>query len=133
MSSLSSNPLANFTKGSVVYPDDLIIEGVPFATWDVTIASGADLTRGAVLGKVTADGKYKLSASAAGDGSEVPSAILVHDAAASGADVATVAYVRADVNENSSLLNFGTGHTVASTRDGLRDKLILFQKGSRIG
>ena len=53
----------------------------------VTIASGADLKIGSVLGKITATGKYALSAPGASDGSEDPAAILITDAAAASADV----------------------------------------------
>ena len=38
----------------------------------VTIISGQNLVRGAVLGKITASGKYNLSLSAAADGSQTP-------------------------------------------------------------
>lgn len=53
----------------------------------VTIASGADLKIGSVLGKITANGKYALSAPGASDGSEDPVAILITDADAASADV----------------------------------------------
>lgn len=53
----------------------------------VTIASGADLTVGAVLGKITASGKYALSDPTATDGSQTPIAVLIMPAAAASADV----------------------------------------------
>jgi hypothetical protein len=53
-----------------------------------TIASGAGvLPRGALLGKITATGKYILSLAAAADGSQVPDAILLEPVDATAADV----------------------------------------------
>lgn len=69
--------------------------------------------------------KYKLSLAAAVDGSQEPNAILANDANASAADVATVAYIAGTFN--SGAMTFGTGHTAASTKDGLRDKGIFIK------
>ena len=88
-------------------------------TRDVTIVSGQTLVRGALLGKITASGKYNLSLVGAGDGSEVPVAILVVDTDASAGDLAAPIYEAGEFNE--AAITFGTGHTVASVRDGLRD------------
>lgn len=62
--------------------------------------------------------KYKLSASAATDGSERPVAILVQDADATAGDVEALIHERGDFSEPA--LNFGTGHTAATVRDALR-------------
>jgi len=113
---------ASFSS-SQYQPDQLLAGETPPVSRKVTILDGQDLTRGAVLGKITASGKYILSLSAAGDGSEVPDAILAEDATADGADAEAMAYFRADVNENS--LTIGTGHTAASIREGLRAKGIF--------
>lgn len=64
--------------------------------------------------------KYKLSASAATDGSAVPDAVLAENCDASAADAVTVAYFSGHLNE--SALTLGAGHTAASIRDGLRNK-----------
>ncbi|HEY8732269.1 MAG TPA: head decoration protein, partial [Candidatus Limnocylindria bacterium] len=45
----------------------------------ITLITGQNLARGAVLGKITASGKYTLSLSAAVDGSQVPDRILAQD------------------------------------------------------
>ena len=45
----------------------------------VTIISGQNLVRGAVLGKITASGKYNLSLSAAADGSQRDCAVQASD------------------------------------------------------
>lgn len=91
----------------------------------MTIASGANLTKGAVLGKITASGKYKLSASAASDGSEAPDAILAETANAASADVQAVVYFSGEFNDLA--LTLGAGHTVASIKAGLRDKNIYLR------
>lgn len=115
-----------FTDQGTYTPDNLIAGEYPRVERVVTIANSAALTKGAVLGKITASGKYQLSASAAGDGSETPDAILAEDADASAADVEAVVYFSGEFNE--SALSLGTGHTVDGVRAGLRDKNIYLRK-----
>lgn len=68
--------------------DLVVLEHDKFYSRDVvTIASGADLKVGAVLGKITSNGKYVLSNPAASDGSQTPVAVLLKDADAASADV----------------------------------------------
>lgn len=86
----------------------------------VTILSGQNLKRGAVLGKITASGKYTLSASGASDGSQTPDLILAQDVDASAADKPALAYARGDFA--ASALTLGAGHTAASITEGLRAK-----------
>jgi hypothetical protein len=65
----------------------------------ITVLSGQDLGAGAVLGKVTASGKYKALDPAAVDGSEAAAGILFDAVDASTADAEGVAIVRlAEVN-----------------------------------
>src|SRR5918993_1555799 len=65
----------------------------------ITVLSGETLEAGAVLGKVTASGKYKALDPAAVDGSEVAAGILYDAVDASAADAEGVAIVRlAEVN-----------------------------------
>lgn len=107
-------------------PDNLLAGDFDRETRTVTIVSGtAALTRGAVLGRVTASGKYNLSLAAAGDGSEVPEAILAEDADASAADVEAPVYLTGTFNEDA--ITIGTGHTADSIRQGLRDKGIFLK------
>lgn len=101
-----------------ITPGDLLIGDYPVATVPVTIAAGADLVRGSVLGQITANDKYSLSASAAGDGSETPKLVLAVDAAASAADVDAVAYASAQLN--AAKLVLGAGHTTASVEAAFR-------------
>lgn len=117
---------SGFTAQDAYSPDRLFAGEFPRADGKVTIASSAALTRGAVLGKVTATGKYLLSASAAGDGSQVPDVILAEDADASGGDVEALVYLTGQFNEDA--LTLGTGHTVASIRQGLRERGIFLAK-----
>ena len=109
---------------STYSPDGLIAGNSNLLTsQSIVLISGQNLKRGAVLGKITAGGKYNLSLAAAGDGSETPDLILAEDTDASAADVATVAYHRGDFDENKIIL--GAGHTAASIREGLRSKAIV--------
>lgn len=91
-----------------------------------TLASGQKLTRGALLGKVTAGGAFKLSASAASDGSQNPVVVLAHDADATAGAVEILFYERGDFN--IAAMTFGTGHTADSVRDALRDLNIILIK-----
>ena len=114
-----------FTNQGSYTPDNLIAGEYPRVARVVTIASGANLAQGALLGKITASGKFKLSASAATDGSEVPDAILAEAANATAADVQAVVYFSGDFNE--SALSLGAGHTLASVKAGLRDRNIYLR------
>ncbi len=107
-------------------PDQLHAGDFPIRTLDVTIASGQNLTRGALLGKITASGKYVLSLAAAADGSQTPVAILAEDVDATGGDKSGIVYVSGDFNENA--ITYGTGHTADSVRAGLRDLNIYIHK-----
>jgi len=94
----------------------------------VVIISGQNLTRGAVIGKITASGKYTLSLSGASDGSQVPDLILAENIDASAADAAALAYSRGDFLIPG--LTIGTAHTAASITEGLRTKGIVLFPGT---
>lgn len=111
---------ASFTSTTLTY--DGLQVGNEYHSISITLISGQNLARGAVLGKITASGKYTLSASAAGNGSETPAAILADSCDASGGDKTCVAYVTGDFDQNKVTL--GAGHTLASIWDGLRGKQI---------
>lgn len=78
------------------YAGDVVLfeEDNRYSREAVTIASGADLTVGAVLGKITASGKYAHNNPAAADGSQTAVAVLLEDADAAAADVTAVVLVR---------------------------------------
>lgn len=107
-------------------PDRLIAGAYPIETRKVTLVSGQNLVRGAVLGKITSGGKYTLSLSASSDGSQVPDAVLVDTTDASGGDKEVMVYTRGEFNE--AALTIGTGHTADSIREGLRVKNIHLKK-----
>jgi len=110
--------LASFSSSSYS-PDSLLLEG-DVISQPVILLAGQNLLRGAVLGKITVGGKYVLSLSASADGSQVPDCILAEDTNATAADVSTIAYLNATVNQNALIL--GTGQTIALIKEGLRGK-----------
>jgi len=112
-------PPASFSE-TTYDPDRLIAgEADDLVSEKVTIAAGADLTRGAILGKITASGKYALCDKAAVDGSENPVAVLAEDAAAASADAEGLIYLAGQFNESAITLAAGTA--VADVKDALRD------------
>ncbi|WP_425065113.1 head decoration protein [Reyranella sp.] len=116
---------AGFTDQGSLTPDNLLAGDYPRATKMVTI-TGAALAKGTVLGRITASDKYNKSLSAAGDGSQVPKAILAADTDASGGDVLGPVYFTGEFNEDALVL--GTAHSLASIRDGLRQIGIFLKK-----
>ena len=104
---------------------DNLIVGEDIITDGGVLVSGQNLTRGALLGKVTATGKLTLSLSASTDGSETPYAVLNGDTDATGGDKACPIILSGEINAGS--VAFGTGHTADSTKDGLRGLGIFFK------
>lgn len=105
---------ATHTPDRLIAGNSALLHAIP-----ITVISGQNLARGALLGKITASGKYNLSLSAAADGSQAPVAILVDDVDASAGDKAGLAYIRGDFN--ASAVIYGTAHTAASVEAALRD------------
>ena len=104
-------------------PDQLIAQNSDdLLTRSVTLLTGTNYLRGALLGKITASGKYTTSLAAAADGSQIPDAILVDDVNALSGDVVAPVYVRGDFQAQQVI--YGAGHTTASVVDGLRLKNI---------
>ena len=76
---------------------------------DVKIASGEGvLKRGAMLGKVTATGKYRLWNSQHSDGSEVFVAVLGCDVDARSADAKAFAYVEGSFDSSKLVCGYGS-------------------------
>jgi len=94
---------ANQIKFSIADGDADFIVGDEI---DVTIAAGS--------------GKYKLATAAAVDGSAVPDAILAEDADGTNGDVPALVYTRGQFNDTAVTL--GAGLTVATIKEGLRQK-----------
>ena len=118
-----------FTNQGDYTPDNLLAGEYPRIERLVTIAAGADLAKGAVLGRITASGKFKLSASASSDGSQAPDAILAEKASAAGADVQAVVYFSGEFNENA--LTLGAGHTLDAVRLTLKAKSIYLRANQK--
>lgn len=105
-------------------PDGLIARNATLLISEpATLLSGQNLVRGALLGVVTASGKYVLSLSAASDGSQTPVAVLANDCNASAADAPALIYTRGDFQAQSLVL--GASHTLASVKAGLADRGIF--------
>jgi hypothetical protein len=113
---------ADFTTSTSPATDNLAAGEYPRVTEEITVVAGQNLTRGAVLGKITASGKWRLSvtpAAVGNEGSETPRAILVQDTDASAADKEAAAYRTGEFNQ--AAITLGAGHTVDSVREGLAD------------
>lgn len=89
--------------------------------------AAATLKVGAVLGKVTATGKYKLATSAAADGSQTPVAVLIADVMGSSKDITLAAntdtkalvLARGPVIVADAALQLGAGITAAAAKTAL--------------
>lgn len=99
-------------------PDRLIAGDFPQVKESGVIAAGQQLVRGSVLGQITAGGQYKLSESAADDGSEVPVVVLDADIDTTGGAAPGPLMLTGEVL--GSELTLGTGHTVAAVKAALR-------------
>lgn len=117
---------SGFTDQGEYKPCNLIAGEYPRIERIITIASGSALTKGSVLGRVTASGKFILSEGDATDGSETPDAILAEDVDASEEDKQAVVYFSGEFNETA--LTLGNGHTLESIRAGLRSKSLFLRK-----
>lgn len=108
--------------------DNLIAGDFPVVTGRGTLVSGQVLSRGALLGKITATGatkgKLKQCDSASSDGSQNPYAILMEDA-----DASTNAYVDIYLSGefNEDMIGLATGDLISDFADALRD-LSIFVK-----
>ncbi len=80
----------------------------------VTLLAGTNYPLGAVLGKVTASGKYKLSPDTGTDGAEVAVAVLIEAVDASAADATGLVVARGPVIVSKAQLNFDATVTTAA-------------------
>ncbi len=108
-------------------PDKLIAGDFKLVTGEVTILSGQNLSKGALLGKITASGKCQLCDSAASDGSEDPIGILAEACDASGGDQTNVPYyLTGEFNQDA--ITFGGSDTAATHLAALRDLSIYLKE-----
>jgi len=108
--------------------DNLLAGDYPNIADEGTLISGQNLVRGTLIAKITASGKLTQCdvAAAAGDGSEIPYAILIEDTDASGGDVThTPYYLSGEFDDQQVTLD--AGDTVAGVKDLCRDKSIYLK------
>lgn len=99
-------------------PDNLIADiDLSISTEIVLVKQGQVVTRGTLLGKITAEDKCILSLNAAVDGSQVPKRILAEDVDATDGDVSAIVYKSGAFNIHSMTL--GAGQTFANIKDAL--------------
>lgn len=92
-------------------PDTLVVGGLEdYGTG--TLASGQNLTRGAILGRTTSGGHLRLCVKTAEDGSEVPVGALAHDTNATSGALPCQIVRGGHLNENA--VNFHESWTVAA-------------------
>jgi len=118
MATVLPYPAAGGTVAAVVQ-NQLVLPGKDLIMAPFIISSGQTLLAGSVLGAVTATQELVLSASAAGDGSAVPFAILMEDLDTTAGDKTFSVAVEGIFNETA--LIFGAGHTADTVRVGLRN------------
>ena len=103
----------------VFTPDNLFAGHVMPKVTDIgVIAAGQSLSRGAVLGRVTADGKLKLLDKSAVDGSQDVYAILAEAVDATTEDKSAPVLLTGEFNEN--VLTLAEGTTVADIKASAR-------------
>ena len=92
-----------------------------FITNVVDLKTGT-YTKYSVLGRVTADGEFKLSENAASDGSETASVILLEEITVGSGVTKSVGVMVGGMVDIPNNLVFGTGQTVANTKDDFRQR-----------
>lgn len=122
MDQYGQNQFAPGMESSLFLPDQLIAGTLQLVT-DTGIITGGVYKRGAVLGVVTASGKYKLSVKTATDGSEAPAAILVDDVDASTTDQNGGLYLMGEFNQNRII--FDNSWAIPALKTALRPLAIF--------
>lgn len=90
------------TETGTYTPDNLIAGSHPIVEIPVTVkATTVGLSRGQILGVVTATGKYTKLDTTKSDGSQTPKAILGADVSASETDTKSFAYVHGEFAKES--------------------------------
>lgn len=113
-----NNSAAPGIAAELYIPDQLIAGDLKLVTSPCIVASGAGVVkRGTVMGVVTATGKYIPSATAAVDGSQTPSGILVDGVDATSADVNSGVYLMGEFNANAmTIQTWGIAALTAALR-----------------
>jgi len=115
--------MTTLTEGQT--PGDWLLfeENSRYSRDEVTIASGADLASGTVLGKVTASGKFVACDEAAADGSETAAGVLLNDAAAAAADVTDAVIITRHATVRRGGLTFDASFDNQTKRDAAMAEL----------
>ena len=100
-------------------PDNLMDPTFPHISGQVTILTGNNLTRGTVLGTVTASGKCVAVDNSKSDGSQTAYAVLADDVDATDGDATGPVFLMGHFNENK--LTFGGDDDIDEHRATLRD------------
>lgn len=87
--------------------DNLIAGSAPVATGAGTLITGQNLARGAVIGRITASGKFTLCDPDAVDGSEQAVGILVHAIDATAADKGCQFYTGGEFHSSEMVWHAG--------------------------
>lgn len=127
VNSTGANPQTPGVSAEAFIPDQMIAGSHDLVTASVTVLAGQVLQRGAVLGMITASGKYILSLAAAADGSQNPSVIAADYIDASAGDVAGGVYQAGEFN--GAALTLGAGISLAAATAAFRP-LSIYIKGS---
>lgn len=122
-------PIASFVATDSEYADQLLAhDSDSIRSLKVTLKSGQNLKRGALVGQITGSpAKYILSAKAAVDGSQGPTymGILAQDCDASLADKECLIYTQGSFNAHKIIL--GAGWTAANVFETLRGEGIMLE------
>lgn len=100
-----------------------IIGGFPLVTKAITLLAGQVYPKGAVLGRITATGKYTLVDNSKNTGEETARYILSAEVDATAADAPGIGYVTGEFNEDA--LTFGGDDTADDHRDALEARSIF--------
>lgn len=127
VNSVGASPQIPGIYAETFIPDQLIAGHHQLVTDNVTVLAGQVFPRGAVLGRITASGKYVVALAAAADGSQNPAVVAVDNVDATAGDVTTGVYLAGGFN--GAALTLGTGITLAAATAALRP-LSIYVKGS---
>lgn len=97
---------------------ELFMPNHPRRTQTFTFAPNQTLEAGMILGRIDASGQLVQCLAAAGDGSEVPFAILQEDLVIGATEKTMAVVIECNVNEDA--LIYGAGHDADSVRADLR-------------
>lgn len=117
---------SGFTNQGAYKPCTLLAGEFPRVKRIITIAKGAVLPKGALLGQITESQKWTLSTAAATDGSQIPEAVLGEKIDAREQDREAAVYFTGEFNEYA--LVPGEGHHLDRLRSELRPKGIFLRR-----